>query len=393
MSDSAGLEMNSATNVGAGDEYDIAIIGAGIHGVGVAEVAANAGLRILVLEKQSPAAGTSSRSSKLIHGGLRYLETAQFSLVRHSLADRDRLLQVHPELVQLNRFLIPVYTDSRRPSWKIRAGLSLYAILGGLRKSTRFRTVPKAEWDSLDGLRTEGLRRVFQYHDGQTDDRRLTEAVLQCAVNRSARIEYPVSNLLIQQRDSGGYEVAWMLDGQSKHCHSKAIVNAGGPWVNAVRDLITPIPPSIEVDLVQGTHLVLEGKITAGNFYAESPRDRRPVFVMPWQDRTLIGTTETPFSGSPDEVRPLAEEEEYLLEVFRHYFPNREPRVVDRFAGLRVLPKLETSFNRRSRETILLTDSDSEASYVAIYGGKLTTFHSTAIKVVNLLAKQLEDKN
>lgn len=384
-----GLTMTTESKLESDDAYDIAIIGAGIHGVGVAEVAAAAGHRVLILEKQAPAAGTSSRSSKLIHGGLRYLETAQFSLVRQSLADRERLLGAHPDLVRLSRFLIPVFADSKRPCWKIRAGLSLYALLGGLRRSARFSTVPKSLWHSLDGLKTDGLRGVFQYQDGQTDDRRLTEAVLKNAVTQSARIEYPVDNLRIQRDVTGKYEVSWKQDSRPQSCRATVIVNAAGPWVNIVVDSIEPSPPRIDVDLVQGTHLILDTPVTAGNFYAESPRDRRPVFIMPWHGRTLIGTTESPFTGSPDDVQPLPEEEEYLLEVFRHYFPRHEPRVVDSFAGLRVLPVDDGNFNSRSRETVLLTDKTAEPHYIAIYGGKLTTFHSTAIKVMKQLERTL----
>lgn len=370
------------------DVYDVVVIGAGIHGAGVAEAAAEAGWHVLVLEKHAPGSGTSCRSSKLIHGGLRYLESAQFSLVRQSLRDRNRLIAKHPDLVKLRPFLIPVYEDSKRPPWKIRAGLSLYAVLGGLRAGTRFRSVPKSEWALLDGLRTDGLRHVFEYQDGQTDDRRLTETIMQSAVDQSAQLVCPVSDVRVLNRGSH-FDVSWTSGGSQHACRAVTLVNAGGPWVNQVATTIDPRPPMIDIDLVQGTHLVLDVPLSARNYYAESPRDGRPVFTMPWKDRTLIGTTETRFEGSPDDVRPLADEEEYLLDVYRHYFPSRSPQVIDKFAGLRVLPRQKSGFNRRSRETIFVKDDPRLPRYVAIYGGKLTTFHSTARQVTRLLSGAL----
>ncbi|MDA1015946.1 MAG: glycerol-3-phosphate dehydrogenase/oxidase [Planctomycetota bacterium] len=380
--------MHDSPNIDSDQPYDIVIIGAGIHGAGIAEVAALQGWRTLLLEKDHPAAGTSSRSSKLIHGGLRYLETFQWSLVRHSLRDRDRLLKTQPDLVKLVPFFIPIYADSRRSRWQIVAGLSLYALLGGLRKTTRFRRVPRSDWDQLDGLKTNGLRAVFQYLDGQTDDRRLTEVVVQNAQSHSAEFVCPADFLKAERRDSD-YVVHWHFDGETRSCRTKTLVNAAGPWVNDVHLRIQPMPTTIDIDLVQGTHLVLDTSISAGIFYAESPQDRRPVFVMPWHGRTLVGTTESPFDGAPDNVHPLQDEEEYLLNVFRHYFPQRSTEVVERFAGLRVLPKSRGSFNRRSRETILLPDNPTNPRGIAVYGGKLTTFHSTAIDVLNLLAPAL----
>ena len=173
------------------DAYDVTVLGAGIHGAGAAQAAAAMGYRTLVLEKTGIASGTSSRSSKLIHGGLRYLEQAEFGLVRECLRERELLLKLAPDLVQLRRFRIPLYKDTRRRPWQLHAGLSLYALLAGLGSHATYRTLPRREWDKLDGLDTADLQAVFEYQDGQTDDAGLTGAVLRSAESLGAELRMP----------------------------------------------------------------------------------------------------------------------------------------------------------------------------------------------------------
>src|ERR1700727_72754 len=159
-------------------EYEVVIMGGGIHGAGVLQAAVAAGHIALLIERAGLASGTSSRSSKLIHGGLRYLESGQFALVRESLRERAMHLRFPPALCELKPFFIPVYRDTRRRPWQLKLGLWMYALLGGFDASTRFGTVPRHEWSSLDGLETHGLEAVIRYHDAQTDDASLTRAVV-----------------------------------------------------------------------------------------------------------------------------------------------------------------------------------------------------------------------
>jgi glycerol-3-phosphate dehydrogenase len=171
------------------------------------------------------------------------------------------------------------------------------------------------------------------------------------------------------------------------------LVNAAGPWATQVARAISPAIFTPEVDLVQGTHIVLPLRVTAGIYYVESPSDGRAVFVMPWQGATLIGTTETPYKGDPDQVQPLPEEEEYLLAVAAHYFPamrsmTRE-HIVQRFAGLRVLPAASQSAFDRSRETIFTTDRDPRPRVLGLYGGKLTGWRAAAAHVLARIAPSL----
>lgn len=296
--------------------YEIIIVGGGIQGAGIAQTAAAAGYRVLLLEKQAPAAGTSPRSSKLIHGGLRYLESGQFRLVWEAIRERERLLRLAPDLVRYVPFLIPVYAKSLRRPWQIRAGLCVYALLAGLKPQSRFHAIKKTAWRSLGGLRQEGLRAVFSYPDAQTDDTALTRAVLASAAALGAHILYP-ARFISAARTSQGYRIEYVFNDQSYSCCAQVLVNAGGPWVNRIQDRISPAPAKLEVELVQGTHLHFDQPLSSAIFYGESPRDHRPVFIIPWRQGTLVGTTETIFSGDPDQVEPLPEEIAYLKETLQ----------------------------------------------------------------------------
>lgn len=374
------------------NRYDIVIIGGGIQGAAVAQAAAARGYTVLVLEKTALAAGTSSRSSKLIHGGLRYLENGHFALVHESLRERSDWLRLAPSLVKLTPFYIPVYRETSRSPFVLRAGLSLYALLAGGSASSRFRSVPKSEWGQLDGLSTKGLKHVFQYWDAQTDDRLLTQAVMHSAQSLGAELLCP-TEFLHATVSPAQCEIDYLHDGRINHCNAAVLVNAAGPWVNRVVQRIYPYPPKYPVDLVQGSHLVLEGCLKRGCYYLESPSDRRAVFVLPWYQQILLGTTETLFNGDPEESSPLAVEEAYLLDCFHHYFPERNIAVREKFSGLRVLPAAEGAAFHRSREIHLQCDTSYKPRVVSIYGGKLTVSRATARKVLHSIMPTLPDRS
>ncbi len=379
----------------ASPDFDLVVIGAGIHGAGVAQAAAAAGYAVLVLEQNQVGGGTSSRSSKLIHGGLRYLESGQLGLVRESLRERELLLKNAPALVKRVPFYIPVYRDSKRGPWTIALGLSLYALLGGLKAPLRFRRVPPADWARLDGIKTENLKAVFQYWDAQTDDQQLTQAVMHSALELGATLHLP-ARLETALREAEGYRLTYHFEGRAQGCFASTVVNAAGPWVDQVLACVEPAMPQVHTDLVQGTHILLAGRIDGGVYYLEAPRDGRPVFVMPWKDQTLVGTTETEFKGDPAEVLPLAEEKRYLLEVLQAYFPayrsQARAQIRSAFAGLRVLPSGGGKLNARSRETLLVVDDPRHPRLLSIYGGKLTTYRSTAKEVIRRLTPTLPPK-
>jgi glycerol-3-phosphate dehydrogenase len=358
-------------------EYDVIIVGGGIHGAGVMQAAAAAGHSALLIEKRELASGTSSRSSKLIHGGLRYLESGQFSLVRESLRERSVHLRIAPDLVELKPFYIPVYATTRRRPWQLKIGLALYAALGGFAAGTGFGSVPKREWAQLDGLDTRNLDAVIRYYDAQTDDAALTRAVVESARSLGGELALPATFLSASLEDDG-VQVSFAQDGAATVCRARVLVNAAGPWATQVARAVTPAIQVPAVDLVQGTHIVLPMSVTAGIYYVESPADGRAVFIMPWKGATLVGTTETPYRGEPDQVRPLPEEEEYLLAVARHYFPS--------VAGM-----TEKAFDR-SRETIFTTDRDPHPRVLGIYGGKLTGWRAAAAQVLDRIGPSLAAK-
>ena len=377
--------------------YDVVVIGAGINGAGVAQAAAAAGYSVLILEKKAVAGGTSSRSSKLIHGGLRYLETWQFRLVRESLRERALLLRNAPDLVRLEKFYIPVYRTTRRRPWLLRVGLSLYALLAGFERSAIFTTIPKSSWSRLDGLTTKDLQTVFCYNDAQTDDRLLTKAVLDSALNLGAEAVVPATFMAARLHDEG-CSIEFREQGRLQTCSSRVLVNAGGPWVNEILSGIEPAQTSRIIDSIRGSHIILPEPTHEGIYYVESPRDGRAVFVMPWHnDTTMIGTTETRYRGKPDEVIPLENEKLYLLHVLKHYFPRfahfTPSDLADAFAGLRVLMKKPGHAFHRSREVAFHLDQKLKPRLISIYGGKLTTYRATAEKVMHIATGTLPVKS
>ena len=369
-------------------DFDVTVIGGGIHGVGVAQAAAAAGYRVALLEQQHLAYGTSRWSSKLIHGGLRYLENFEFGLVRESLKERELLIQLAPELVKRKKFFIPVYRDTSRRPWFIGAGLMAYTILAGGNKHTRFRRVPENEWQALDGLQLDGLDAVLQYTDAQTDDAKLTQAVMNSAIELGAELLCPAT-FESAGRVNGGVEVHYQTNGQQESFKSRTLVNAAGPWAAELLSKIVGGLPDFPVDKVQGTHIELPGEVEQGCYYLEVPSDKRAVFAMPWQGHMLLGTTEFSYEGDPHKVHSRQEAVDYLLDVYQHYFPERDKNVIDQWAGLRVLPAATGKAFKRSRETQMPVDNEKTPVVLSIFGGKLTGYRATAEKVIEKLKPSL----
>lgn len=371
-------------------DYDVVVIGAGIHGAGVAQAAAAAGYSVLVLEQYDGAAkGSSSRSSKLIHGGLRYLESGQLHLVRECLHERAVLLRIAPHLVKLVPFHIPVYRETRRRPWKIILGLIIYSLFS--RK--RFHKVSQRAWNRLDGLRTDQLDAVLSYYDAQTDDAHLTRSVLASARELGADV-LTCAEFTQARLGTDDVEVTYVRNANRQAISARVLVNAAGPWVNQV--LASVCRPSgqavdkLDAELVQGSHIVVPGALSHP-YYLEAPQDGRAVFVVPWKNNIMVGTTESHYQGDPAKVRPLAAEIAYLLEVYNHYFRQALGReqVIDAFAGLRVLPGGQDAAFNKSRDTHFLADNASHPRLVSIYGGKLTSYRAAADKLLAMISKTL----
>ncbi len=370
-------------------DYDLVVIGAGIQGTGVAQAASALGYRVLVIEQFSlPALGTSSRSSKLIHGGLRYLETGQFTLVRECLIERALLLKNAPHLVKLIPFYIPVYKDSIRSPFKVAIGLSIYALFS--RKL--FHRIPPQEWSSLDGLNKQDLKAVFKYYDAQTDDAKLTAAVLASAQAMGAEVRYNTT-FVTATIEADHCATQLITHGVEQTLTSHAIVNASGPWVSDIASKVSSMDDQPKIELVQGTHIEVPGSLDKGIYYLEAPQDKRAVFVMPWKEHLLIGTTETVFAGNPANVVPLANEVEYLLNVYNYYFSASLTKedIINSFAGLRVLPKSSGSAFSRPRDTLIVGNTSKVPRLLTLYGGKLTAYRATSEHVLNKLRSVLPD--
>lgn len=373
-------------------KYDIVVVGAGIQGAGVAQAAAAAGYSVLVVEQTAPAAGTSSKSSKLIHGGLRYLETAQFGLVRESLRERALLLRLAPELVKLRPLHIPVYENSTRSALTIRTGLSLYAGLAGFNRNSRFSQLPRADWDQLIGLKQQGLKAVFRYYEAQTDDAALTRAVLQSAILLGADMLMP-ARFVGAERNGQCCKVDIQTESGQQSISCRVLVNCAGPWATEVLARIKPAVNHPEVELVQGSHLLLPPLLTQ-YFYLEAPADKRAVFVLPWEGQLMVGTTEKLHQGRPEAAFCSDEEKAYLLATLHHYFPELPvvDKQVDTFAGLRVLPKSDKAAFGRSRDVIFSVDNERQPRVLSVMGGKLTTYRATAEAALERIMPSLPTK-
>lgn len=360
-------------------DYDVVIIGAGIQGAGIAQAAASCGYRTLLLEKQAQAGmGTSCKSSKLIHGGLRYLESAQFALVRESLQERRRLLRNAPQLVKLIPFYLPVYKYSTRPPWLIWLGLSLYSLFS----RTPFRIIKRQQWDTLDGLQTHNLRQVFQYYDAQTDDQQLTQSVVESAVKLGARVEFEAD--LLGSNYTHHHQLHYRKQNQDYYVSTQYLVNCSGPWTMQTQQKIQPLMALPQLDLVAGGHIVIRRPLKQGAYYLQAS-DQRMIFAMPWkQQMTLIGTTERYYSGEIEQLQPEESEINYLLENYNRHFtpPAERSDVIECFAGLRVLQDATDSAFNASRDTIIISNRDCPG-LITVTGGKLTTYRATAEQVVS----------
>lgn len=378
----------------------IVVIGAGIQGAGVAQAAAAAGYKVTIVEKNCVGGATSSNSSKLIHGGLRYLESGQFSLVRECLQERQRLLQLAPELIQLKRFHIPIYKNTRRSAWQIRAGLALYSALSGFNYGGRFGEIARNQWASHSPLTDDQLQSLHFYYDAQTNDQRLTQAVVKSAQSLGAELllSAEVNAIDITSR---GCAITFQQHGREQTIDAAAVVNCSGPWVNQLLSKVHPSQKPLSLELIQGSHLLIKNSTIEHYYYLESPQDGRAIFALPYQENPhsekhlLLGTTETPFSGAPQNAAITSAEERYLIDSLRYYFPavSTEPEIEKRFCGLRVLPSAHKSAFQRHRETLYQLDNIQAPRLISVAGGKLTSYRLSALQVLKQLMSTLKPVN
>ena len=380
------------------DEFDRLVVGGGITGCGIARDAALRGLRVALVEKDDFASGTSSRSSRLVHGGLRYLEHGFLHLVFEASAERRRLLRLAPHLVRPLEFLWPVYAGARVPQWKLAAGLTLYDALAVFRNVGSHRRLSVRQIAAREpDLKREGLLGGARYFDASTDDARLTLANAIGAREAGAVVlnHARVIELLVDNQVQRGARVRDMLGGADIAVRAQVIVNATGPWSDQLHRLGDESGPRrTEVRGSKGVHIAV-ARDRVGNHGALTvlaPNDGRVMFLLPSGRLTIIGTTDTFTDAHPDEVRATTADVAYLLEAANVFFPAARltnADVVSAWAGIRPLIAAgveNADPGNASREHAI---SNSANGVVSITGGKLTTYRVMAAEVVDVVASRL----
>jgi glycerol-3-phosphate dehydrogenase len=375
------------------EPFDIIVIGGGITGAGILLDAAQRGLQVLLVERGDIASGTSSRSSKLIHGGLRYLKQMHFRITRLACRERDRMLALDRHLVRPVRFLYPARVSDDLPGWTVDLGLWMYDRLTS--RSQRHRHLTRDEVEAIaPGLSLEGLDRAMVYTDAMADDAVLTLAV--------AATGFAFGGLVLTRAEAAepvigadgrihGVVLRDLETGRTHHAQATVVINAAGVWVDRVRDAFGI--PGQHLRPSRGSHLVLRSETLPlkAAVTIPSPDDGRPVFVIPHPEGVLVGTTDIYHEGQLDDPRPTQNEVDYLLRALRAQFPGRnvtQRDVVGTFAGLR--PILDTHAenpSEASREEAIW----EEMGMLSVAGGKLTTWRVTAAEAVDEALKFLSE--
>jgi len=375
---------------------DVVVIGAGINGAGIARAAARAGLAVLVLEQSDVSSGTTSASTRLIHGGLRYLEHGELGLVRESLREREALLALAPHLVEPLRLYLPIYRGARRPRWQIRIGMALYDLLSRGKSLPSHRMLSRDELlAQMPGLAAHDLVGGATYFDAQVSfpERLVVENLLDAAAHGTVVMNHTAAEAIRVERGSV-IGVDWRrADGTRGHVATAWVVNAAGPWLDRVAASIRGIGSRTDVLVggTKGSHLVcapFPGAPQAA-VYAEAASDGRPFFIVPWNGLYLIGTTDVRYDGDPADVAIDDRELDYLVRESERLFPDAaiRERVLYTMAGVRALPfapgRAEGAITRRH---LVHAHRDVRGLY-SLVGGKLTTYRSLADDVLARLSR------
>ncbi|HET9386402.1 MAG TPA: glycerol-3-phosphate dehydrogenase [Gemmatimonadales bacterium] len=373
---------------------DVLVIGGGITGAGIARDAAMRGFRTALIDKGDFGSGTSSHSSRLVHGGVRYLEQYAFRLVFESSRERRVLLKIAPHLVRPLAFLFPLYRGGRVPAWKLRAGMWLYDLLSAFRNVRRHRWLSAKKVRKVEpGVRDKGLVGASLYYDAQVDDARLVLATIRAAARAGALVANYVEATALLKPDGRirGAAVHDVLTGETGSIRASVVVNATGPWSDALRQLDDPAAKPL-LRPTKGAHVFVPRRRMSNEHAVTlfSPIDGRVMFVLPWGELSYIGTTDTDADASPDELRVTSADVTYLLRSANAAFPDAHLTtndVISGWAGLRpLLHQDNASPSQVSREHAI---EESAHGLVSIVGGKLTTYRVMAQDVVDRVAKRL----
>ena len=375
--------------------FDLAIIGGGVNGCGIARDAAGRGHSVFLCEMNDLASGTSSFSTKLVHGGLRYLEYYEFRLVREALIEREILWRIAPHIIRPLRFVLPHHAGLR-PAWLLRLGLFLYDHIGGRHRLPPTRSVDLTRDVVGKPLVPNRYTRGFEYSDCFVDDARLVVLTARDAADRGADIRTRTRALEIRQAD-GLWQVTVenIVSRERSTITARVLVNAGGPWVENVLALGAGVNAKARVRLVQGSHIVVRKLYDHDRAYMFQNADGRIVFVISYQeDFTLIGTTDRDYHGDPAKVAAASDEIEYLCASVSEYLakPVKPADVVWTYAGVRPLYDDGASEAKAAtREYVFELDTPDGTPLLSIYGGKITTHRRLAEEALERLAPYLKD--
>ena len=371
--------------------FDLAIVGGGINGCGIARDAAGRGLSVVLFEKADLASGTSSASTKLIHGGLRYLEYYEFRLVREALAEREVLWGIAPHIVWPLRFVLP-HHPGLRPAWLLRLGLFIYDHLGGRRLLPPTRSLDLTRDAAGAALRPD-LTHGFEYSDCWVEDSRLVVLNARDAAERGASIR-PRTRVASARREGGLWEIDTAADGRHERVSARVLVDAAGPWAGDVLDALKVKTPA-HLRLVQGSHIVVPRLYAHDRCYIFQNADGRIVFAIPYEGEfTLIGTTDRDYHGRPEDVAASPEEIAYLCAAASEYFAAAitPAQVVWTYSGVRALfDDGAGNAQAATRDYVLELDApdDGAAPLLSVFGGKITTYRRLAEAALHRLAPHL----
>jgi len=368
------------------DRYDIFIVGGGINGCGIARDAAGRGYSVCLCEMNDLASGTSSLSTKLVHGGLRYLEYFEFHLVREALIEREKLWSIAPHVIWPLRFVLP-HHRGLRPAWLLRLGLFIYDHMGGRKLLPPTRSLDLTR-DIVGQPLKPGCRRGFEYSDCWVDDARLVVLNARDASNRGADIR--TRTQVVSVRPEGQVWRIALKDagtGETEQVRARLVVNAAGPWVDTVlKDVFARNRPA-NVRLVQGSHIVVKRLYDHDRCYIFQNADKRIIFAIPYEtDYTLIGTTDRDYAAEPGAAAISDEETDYLIASANEYFrtPLRRDDIVWSYSGVRPLfDDGATAAQQATRDYVVKTEEDAASPpLINIFGGKITTYRRLAESVM-----------
>ncbi len=359
--------------------YDLLVIGGGINGAGIARDAAGRGQSVLLVEKDDLASHTSSASTKLVHGGLRYLEHYEFRLVRESLIERERLFGIAPHIIWPMRFVLP-HDAGLRPKWMLRLGLFLYDNLGGRKLLPGTRTVDLRDYPHGSILKSR-LKKGFEYSDCWVEDSRLVVLNVLDAKERGADVHTRTQCIALDRRKDLWLATLRSCDGSERRVKARIVVNAAGPWVDDILSLAKPGDNHRNLRLVKGSHLIFPKLFDGNHAYIFQNKDNRIVFAIPYErEFTLVGTTDVLFKEDPNTVAISEEEKAYICDAINEYLQVKvtpEQAIAD-YSGVRPLYEDNSSDNSTvTRDYVFALDEDGPP-ILSIFGGKITTFRKLA---------------